>query len=409
MVRSLIGLAGQYAAVDENLTGRENLRMVGRLNHLDSSFVTTRAVELLSQFDLVDAADRPLKTYSGGMRRRLDLAAALVARPTVLFLDEPTTGLDPESRNDLWEVIERAGRRRDHRPPHHPVPRGGRPAGLRPRGHRPRPRHRRGHARASSRPIWARTVLELGLDSRTTPAGPPRLCGALGSHAPTVNGSVVEVNVDDGPELGHRRRCACSTRRGLPGRSRLREPSLDDVFLALTGQRAEDEPTAEDRHEARPSTDGRPPAKPSPSSPELAMTTAITAPTVPAAPPGRCAGCAGPSPTAHRHQAQPDRHPRIPEALFFSTVQPIMFVLLFRYVFGGAIKVPGVPYVDYLMPGIFVQTVAFGAISTSIGLAEDLQKGLIERFRALPMARSAVLAGRTTADLVRNVIIVVIS
>src|SRR5258708_23417842 len=90
---------------------------------------------------------------------------------------------------------------------------------------------------------------------------------------------------------------------------------------------------------------------------------------------------------------------RIPEALFFSTVQPIMFVLLFVYVFGGAIHPPnGISYTNYLMPGIFVQTVAFGAVSTSVGLAEDLQKGLIERFRALPMARSAVLAGRTTAD-----------
>src|SRR6202790_614217 len=97
---------------------------------------------------------------------------------------------------------------------------------------------------------------------------------------------------------------------------------------------------------------------------------------------------------------------RIPEQLFFSTVQPIMFVLLFTYVFGGAIKVPGGNYVNYLMPGVFVQTVAFGAVSTSIGLAEDLQKGLIERFRALPMSRSAVLAGRTTADLFRNVFVI---
>jgi ABC transporter DrrB family efflux protein len=99
---------------------------------------------------------------------------------------------------------------------------------------------------------------------------------------------------------------------------------------------------------------------------------------------------------------------RIPEALFFSAVQPIMFVLLFVYVFGNAIKTPGSSYVNYLMPGVFVQTVAFGAVSTSIGLAEDLQKGLIERFRALPMTRSAVLVGRTTADVVRNVVTVII-
>jgi ABC-2 type transport system permease protein/oleandomycin transport system permease protein len=99
---------------------------------------------------------------------------------------------------------------------------------------------------------------------------------------------------------------------------------------------------------------------------------------------------------------------RIPESLFFSTVQPIMFVLLFTYVFGGAIHVPGLSYVNYLMPGIFVQTVAFGAVTTSIALAEDLQKGIIERFRALPMSRSAVLTGRTSADLVRNIATVVI-
>ena len=99
---------------------------------------------------------------------------------------------------------------------------------------------------------------------------------------------------------------------------------------------------------------------------------------------------------------------RIPEALFFSTVQPIMFVLLFRYVFGGAIDTGPVSYVDYLLPGIFVQTVAFGSVSTAIGLSEDLQKGIIDRFRALPMSRGAVLLGRTTADLVRNVFVVII-
>lgn len=99
---------------------------------------------------------------------------------------------------------------------------------------------------------------------------------------------------------------------------------------------------------------------------------------------------------------------RIPGAIVFSSVQPIMFVLLFRYVFAGAIHTPGFDYVDYLMPGIFVQSVAFGAVSTSIGLAEDLQKGIVERFRALPMARSAVLAGRTTADLVRNVFVMIL-
>ncbi|HVF20838.1 MAG TPA: ABC transporter permease [Mycobacteriales bacterium] len=95
---------------------------------------------------------------------------------------------------------------------------------------------------------------------------------------------------------------------------------------------------------------------------------------------------------------------RVPEVIVFSTIQPIIFVLTFRYVFGGAIRVPG-DYVDFLMPGVFVQTIAFGSMGTGIGLSEDLHKGLIERFRSLPMARSAVLAGRTIADLLRNVFV----
>ena len=104
-VRATIGLTGQYAAVDEYLTGQENLRMFGELYHLKPTYVRDRAVELLTRFDLMHAADRPVRTYSGGMRRRLDLASSLIAKPRILFLDEPTTGLDPRSRIDLWNVI----------------------------------------------------------------------------------------------------------------------------------------------------------------------------------------------------------------------------------------------------------------------------------------------------------------
>ncbi len=153
VVRRIIGLAGQYATVDENLTGRENIRMVGRLSHLSRKVSWARADELLEGFGLADAADRVLKTYSGGMRRRLDLAAALVAGPPVLFLDEPTTGLDPQGRQDLWGVIEdlvaegttvllttQYLEEADRLCPRH-------------RGGRPRARHRRGHAgRAEGRP-----------------------------------------------------------------------------------------------------------------------------------------------------------------------------------------------------------------------------------------------------------------
>lgn len=105
-VRKIIGLTGQYAAIDEYLTGRENLEMMGRLYHLDSRESKLRAKELLVQFDLVEASERTAKTYSGGMRRRLDLAASLVATPPIIFLDEPTTGLDPRSRMSMWKIIQ---------------------------------------------------------------------------------------------------------------------------------------------------------------------------------------------------------------------------------------------------------------------------------------------------------------
>jgi len=99
---------------------------------------------------------------------------------------------------------------------------------------------------------------------------------------------------------------------------------------------------------------------------------------------------------------------RIPELIMFVAIQPVMFVILFRYVFGGAIQVPGGQYVNYLMPGIFVQTVAFGGVTTAIGLAQDMQRGIIDRFRSLPMSSSAVLTGRTIADLARNLFTVII-
>jgi ABC-2 type transport system ATP-binding protein len=105
-VREIIGLSGQYAAVDDTLNGWDNLVMFGRLYHLSKSAAVKRAEELLEQFSLSESARRPIKTYSGGMRRRLDLAASLIVRPKVLFLDEPTTGLDPRGRQEMWQVIE---------------------------------------------------------------------------------------------------------------------------------------------------------------------------------------------------------------------------------------------------------------------------------------------------------------
>jgi daunorubicin resistance ABC transporter ATP-binding subunit len=241
LVRSLIGLAGQYAAVDENLTGRENLRMVGNLNHLERSAVAGRATDLLDQFNLTDAGDRPLKTYSGGMRRRLDLAAALVARPTVLFLDEPTTGLDPQSRNDLWEVIENlVGEGTTVLLTTQYLEEADRLAStLAVLDH--------GHVIAEGTPAELKadlgaTVLEVGLATTDDAARTAVLLDAIGPHSPMVNGTVVEVTVDQGPTSAMAGLRALDQEGIVPTAFTLREPSLDDVFLALTGRRTEEGP-----------------------------------------------------------------------------------------------------------------------------------------------------------------------
>jgi len=240
LVRTLIGLAGQYAAVDENLTGRENIQMVGNLNHLERPYVAKRAQELLEQFDLADAGDRPLKTYSGGMRRRLDLAAALVARPTVLFLDEPTTGLDPQSRNDLWEVIEQ-------------LVDGGTTVLLTTQYLEEADRlastlavldHGKVIAEGTPESMKAdlgATVLEVGLSTLDDAERTRGVLDSLGPHSPMANGTVIEVTVDNGPQAAMIGLRALDAQGISPTTFKLREPSLDDVFLSLTGHRTEAE------------------------------------------------------------------------------------------------------------------------------------------------------------------------
>jgi daunorubicin resistance ABC transporter ATP-binding subunit len=243
-VRSLIGLAGQFAAVDPNLTGFENLRLIGKLAQLPRAEIPPRADELLGRFELLDARDRPVKTYSGGMRRRLDVAAALVQRPPVLFLDEPTTGLDLPSRNALWEMI-------------HELVRAGTTVLLTTQYLEEADRLAEsiavvdhGHVIAEGTPSdlksrLGNTVIEIVMPDGDAAARAEGVLATIGSQPPEREGSTITINSMDGTTL------TMDVLRTLdgaglpPSNLTLREPSLDDVFLSLTGHRTEAEAEAD--------------------------------------------------------------------------------------------------------------------------------------------------------------------
>jgi daunorubicin resistance ABC transporter ATP-binding subunit len=242
-VRERIGLAGQAAAVDDNLTGRENLRLVGYLTHQPRKRAGARADELLEQFGLSDAANRTAKTYSGGMRRRLDLAASLVHRPPVLFLDEPTTGLDPASRTDLWGVIE-------------DLVGGGTTVLLTTQYLEEADRLANrimvidgGRTIAEGTPTelkqhYGATVVEITFK----PDDVVRAESLLPAHGKTehIDATTLGVTIADAGR-GTLDVVRTLDRESLiPERLTVREPSLDDVFLSLTGHRAE-EPASDER------------------------------------------------------------------------------------------------------------------------------------------------------------------
>ena len=393
-VRELFALTGQFAAVDELLTGRENLEMFGRLFRLSRTEARGRATELLNRFELASAADRTAKTYSGGMRRRLDLASSLLTQPRVLFLDEPTTGLDPRSRNEIWEIVR--------------------------------------NLRSEGTTILLTTQYleeadQLADEIAVIDHGRVIAEGTGNELKDRVGGQILEVELNDVRQRGEAEAALTSVGCGTPeedGRPNrltlpapreslilveeaaaalrhagigvsdmgLRRPTLDDVFLQLTGQPA--------------SENGKPTA--AVATADATVTERPRRPRHLHAPTLRSAET-NITDTAVVTGRNLRHFWRQPDLLIFSTIQPVMFVLLFVYVFSGAIgkALPaGISYVNYLLPGIFVQSVTFRASQTAVGLSEDLRLGVIDRFRSMPMARSAVLVGRTTADLVRNVLII---
>jgi ABC-2 type transport system ATP-binding protein len=400
-VRELIGLTGQFAAVDELLTGRENLEMFGRLFKLSHQEAHRRAGELLERFGLAQPGDRPARTYSGGMRRRLDIASSLLTRPQVLFLDEPTTGLDPRSRNEIWAIVrelrregttlllttqylEEADQLADR-------------IAVIDRG--------KVIAEGTGNELKDRVggqILEVELASAGQRDQAQAVLAGVGCGEPEPDERPDRLTLP-APRNGLAlvEEAAAGLRRAQIGVSDigLRRPTLDDVFLQLTGA-----PPSEDGGGPSPRTRRRP--RPQPPAPDVP------------APRKAVLRLRRPSPQAVRAAVTDTavvtgrnlRHfIRQPDLLVFSTIQPVLFVLLFVYVFGGAISrsLPhGAAYVDFLLPGIFVQSVTFGASQTAVGLREDLTRGVVDRFRSMPMARSAVLAGRTVADLVRNILII---
>ena len=388
--------------------------MFGRLFDLSVVEARARADELLERFDLADAADRPARTYSGGMRRRLDLASSLLTRPRVLFLDEPTTGLDPRSRIEIWAVVRELVRE-------------GTTLLLTTQYLEEADQlaeqiavidHGRVIAQGTGSELKDRVggqILELELVRAAERDRAREALAGIGCGPPEPGERLAQLTLPaprDGLEMIEDAASALRKAGIAVSDLGLRRPTLDDVFLQLTGA-----PPSENGAETGAAAGN--------GQPEQARPSAVPAPAargpaarrpVPRRPPRwrhlTPRELRGDLTDARVVSGRNLRHfVRQPDLLIFSTIQPIMFVLLFTYVFGGAIShslPPGVSYIDYLLPGILVQSVTFRASQTAVGLSEDLKLGVIDRFRSMPMARSAVLVGRTAADLVRNVLIIVL-
>ena len=386
-VRRMIGLAGQSAAVEEMMTGRENLVMVARLYGQGRAEAVTSAQAILQQMDLVEAADRQVRTYSGGMRRRLDLGASLVGSPRLLLLDEPTTGLDPGSRNEVWDAVHAMSAsgtdvvlttqyldEADHLASAIVIIDDGRVI-----------------AQGTPNELKSRVgadMVELHTIDVATMQRAAEVLGSLGMAEPSTDPAT--------------RRCSLAA----PGGSKLlpivvralddaavpvedialRRPTLDEVFLALTGRPADTDTDTD--------TD--------PTTPEGERSMTITLDPPRQSRPTTAVTNQGASFLVATEQVAArtlKKFIRSPALLIAGTAQGLLFLLIFRYVFGGAVGHTGsLSYVDFLVPGFVVTGVLFQGMSAASGVADDKEGGLFDRLRSLPIRLLSIVSGRVGAD-----------
>lgn len=389
-VRKLISLTGQNASVDDELTGYENLYLFARLLGFSASAAKKRAVDLLVSFELDSSANKLVKSYSGGMRRRLDLAASIVKTPEILFLDEPTTGLDPKSRNNMWAII-------------------------------------RGLARQGSTVLLTTQYLEEAdqLADRISVIDHGRVIseGTSDELKASVGANILHVYLQ---EIGGGEESFASANRDgmdaiqvdhlakkmsfsvkdhreavgilddLQKRNlsitgfNLARPNLDEVFLALTGKPAEDETNAK-----ADSTNG-----------ESIVEAEVDGVSIEQL----IEGAAEPSDSSFftnklmfgwRNMLK-IKH--IPEQFMDVLITPIMFTFMFTYLFGGALAGSPQAYLQFFIPGILVQTVTFNAVYAGMNINGDISKGIFDRFRSMPIWLPSPLTGIFIGDFFRHLI-----
>jgi daunorubicin resistance ABC transporter ATP-binding subunit len=379
-VRDCISLTGQNASVDEELTGKENLYLFARLLKYPAREARQRADELLSAFDLRDAADRQVKTYSGGMRRRLDIAASIVRIADILFLDEPTTGLDPHSRNSMWSVI-------------------------------------RSLARKGTTILLTTQYLEeaeqLADKISVIDNGYVISEGTSNELKSSVGQNILHVHLD-GVEKRHLeetlKQMEYSHAQADPGSKKLTfpvtgqtqaisilseleknnieitgfnlsRPDLNEVFLSITGKARKDE--------ENPEGDGNPAA--------FTISNILDH-----ASPVRQAGVLSNKLMFGWRNLIKIKH--IPEQFMDVLITPIMFTFTFTFLFGGALAGSTRAYLQFFVPGILVQTLTFNSMYAGININNDISKGIFDRFRSMPIWLPAPLTGIFIGDLFRHLI-----